>query len=117
MSADTPVLPALRQELTIIPAPRGDDGSPVWYIFDPVRNAFHTLSRQAVNILAHWRKESADHALKRLKSSYPDMNLEEQDLKDLVEFLYREKLTQDPPANDPETVSYTHLTLPTILLV
>ena len=74
MSADTPVLPALRQELTIIPAPRGDDGSPVWYIFDPVRNAFHTLSRQAVNILAHWRKESADHALKRLKSSYPDMN-------------------------------------------
>ena len=105
MSGDTPVLPTLRQELSIIPAPRGDDGAPMWYIFDPVRNAFHTLSKQAVNILANWRKESADHALKRLNSSYPDMDLEEQDLKDLVEFLYREKLTQNPPTNDPEILA------------
>jgi len=50
-------LPVIRQELSLIRAPNGDDGSPRWFLFDPVRNAFHLLTRQAVDILAEWRPQ------------------------------------------------------------
>lgn len=103
MSEGQAVLPRLRQELSLIPAPNADDGSPRWFLFDPVRNAFHSLTRRAVDILANWSAEPAADALARLKQTHTD--IEEEELKEMTEFLFQQKLTEVPPANDPETLA------------
>ena len=103
MSADIAVLPALRQELSLIPAPQADDGSPRWFLFDPVRNAFHSLTRRAVDILSNWTAEPVPDALARLQRSHPD--IEEDELKEMSQFLFAQKLTEIPPAGDPESLA------------
>jgi len=97
------ILPRLRQELSLIPAPSADDGSPRWFLFDPVRNAFHSLTRRAVDILANWSAEPVVDALERLKKTHAD--IEEDELKDITEFLFAQKLTEIPPAGNPETLA------------
>ena len=86
MSGDIALLPALRQELSLLPAPQADDGSSRWFLFDPVRNAFHSLTRRAVDILSSWRAEPVPEALVRLQGTHPDM--EEEELKEMAEFLF-----------------------------
>ena len=103
MSEDMAILPALRQELTLLPAPNADDGSARWFLFDPVRNAFHSLTRRAVDILAQWKPEPVPDALARLQKTHPD--LEEDELKEMAEFFFAQKLTEIPPAGDPETLA------------
>ena len=100
MSESSAVLPHLRQELSLIPAPHADDGSPRWFLFDPVRNAFHSLTRRAVDILANWSSEPVSDALARLKKTHAD--IKEEELKEITEFLFEQKLTEIPPAGDPE---------------
>ena len=102
MSRETAILPALRQELSILPAPNGDDGSPRWFLFDPVRNAFHLLTRQAVTILSAWRSGPVSDTLEQLTQRHPDLAADEDMLKDVAEFLYMQKLTEAPPMDDPE---------------
>ena len=103
MSEGNAVLPRLRQELSLIPAPNADDGSPRWFLFDPVRNAFHSLTSRAVNILANWTSEPVSEAMTRLKKTYAD--IEEDELKEITEFLFTQKLTEAPPQGDPETLA------------
>ena len=103
MSGTAAVLPHLRQELSLIPAPNADDGSSRWFLFDPVRNAFHSLTRRAVDILAQWTPEPVEQALERLKKTYPD--IDEEELKAITEFLFAQKLTEIPPAGDPESLA------------
>ena len=102
MSTEMAVLPALRQELSLLPAPNGDDGAPRWFLFDPVRNAFHLLTRQAVNILGEWKNGPTAETLARLQNTHPDMAANEEMLKDMAEFLFTQKLTEIPPMGDPE---------------
>ncbi|MDA8708151.1 biotin/lipoyl-binding protein [Hellea sp.] len=102
MSSASQLLPALRTELSLLPAPKGDDGTPRWFLFDPVKNAFHVLTRQAVKILKDWREETPQAALTRLKKSDPDSAINEDTLKDIAQFLYQHNLTQAPPAGQAD---------------
>jgi len=99
MSEGQAVLPRLRQELSLIPAPNADDGSPRWFLFDPVRNAFHSLTRRAVDILANWSAEPAADALARLKQTHTDIEEEETTQKRL----HDKKL---PPGNPSMSKSF-----------
>lgn len=103
MIADPAVLPRIRQELSLIPGPNADDGSPRWLLFDPVRNVFHSLTRRMVDILADWTAEPVTHAMTRLKKTHPD--IDEEELKEITEFLFAQKLTEAPPADDPESLA------------
>ena len=96
------LLPALRQELTLLPAPKADDGSPRWFLFDPVKNGFHLLTRQAVDILKHWRAETPEAALGRLKKDCPQWEIDKGMLRDMAAFLYQQNLTQAPPAGQAD---------------
>ena len=102
MASKIALLPALRQELSLLPAAQGDDGAPRWLLFDPVRNCFHLLTRQAVNILSGWKAETPTAALTRLKLNHPDLQVDEDMLKDMAIFLYQQKLAETPPAGNPE---------------
>lgn len=92
-------LPALRKELSLLPAPKGEDGRPRWFLFDPVKNAFHVLTRQAVEILRQWRAEPPETLLRRLKQMHPNWNITQRDLRDITVFLYQQNLTLMPPLN------------------
>jgi len=96
------LLPALRQELTLLPAPKGDDGERRWFLFDPVKNAFHVLTRQAVDILKGWRAETPEAALKRINKSHPDWEIDQSHLKDMTAFLYQQNLTLMPPIGNAD---------------
>lgn len=91
-------LPALRRELSILPAPPSDDGTPRWFLFDPVRNNFHILTRRAVKILSHWKAETPDVAISLMASEHPELKLDQDTLKEITRFLYQQKLTETSPA-------------------
>jgi len=103
MSPEPLGLPHLRQELEILPAPPADDGAARWMLFDPVRNAFHTLSETALAILSVWEAGPAERALHRLRAEHPDIQSGPEALKEMTEFLFAHKLTRDPPGEDPES--------------
>ena len=82
------LLPALRKELSLLPAPPGEDGTSRWFLFDPVRNSFHVLTRRAVKILSQWRAEPPEAALTRLAKEHPALEVNQETLKDITTFLY-----------------------------
>ena len=90
-------LPALRQELSLLPAPAGEDGSPRWYIFDPVRQAFHSLNERALAILSQWSLGSMTDCIQVLRRTEPDLQVCEADISEMMRFLYHHCLTEQPP--------------------
>lgn len=47
-------MPALRDDLALLPAPSGLDGAPGWTIHDPVRNRYFRIGPEAFALIAHW---------------------------------------------------------------
>jgi len=94
------LLPALRRELSLLPATPSDDGNPRWFLFDPVRNSFHLLTRRAVDILSHWKAETPEAAIKRHSREHPALKVDRDTLKDITTFLYKQNLTISPPGDD-----------------
>lgn len=50
----TVTLPALRQNLQLLPASPDEDGAPRWLLFDVVRNRYYTISRTTLDLIQHW---------------------------------------------------------------
>lgn len=48
-------LPALRQDLKLLPGPHDEDGAPRWLLHDRVRNRYFTLSMEALALIRHWQ--------------------------------------------------------------
>lgn len=87
----------------MLPAPTGTDGSQQWFLHDPVRHAFHTLGQTAVTLLSVWGPKPAQDVLDAYHAKDPDTPIDESDIKALAQFLYENKLTLDPPADDCES--------------
>jgi len=96
------LLPALRKEISLLPAPPSDDGRARWFLFDPVRNSFHTVSRRAVKILSHWRAETPEESLTRFEREHPSLKVDKATLKEMTSFLYKQNLTETPPGNNAD---------------
>lgn len=52
---DAVTLLALREDLKLEAAPRGQDGTPHWHLVDPVRNKFFRLGWLEFELLVRWR--------------------------------------------------------------
>lgn len=48
-------LPALRQDLKLLPGAHDEDGAPRWLLHDRVRNSYFTLSLDALALIRHWQ--------------------------------------------------------------
>lgn len=59
-SQPPPPLPPLRDDLALLPGPRGADGAPSWTIHDPVRNRFHRIGARAFDLLSAWHLGAAE---------------------------------------------------------
>lgn len=98
-----PNLPLIRQELVLLPAPNGPDGSKQWFLHDPVRHAFHTVGQAVVDLLSVWRAAPAADVLAALRAKDPDTDMTADGVETVTGFLFENKLTIDPPQNDPES--------------
>ncbi|SIS46043.1 HlyD family efflux transporter periplasmic adaptor subunit [Neptunomonas antarctica] len=48
-------LPALRQDLKLLPGSHDEDGAPRWLLYDGVRNRYFTLALSALDLIKHWQ--------------------------------------------------------------
>jgi len=92
-ATDTPVdLPALREDLRLIPAEAHRDGSPSWRIVDPVRNSFFQIGWLEFELLARWREHADAESLVAAVAAETPLQVEIDEVKDLIAFLAANQL-------------------------
>ena len=90
-------LPALREDLILLPAGDNRDGSPAWMIQDPVANRFYRIGWLEFEMLARWQT-SADLLLDQVHAETP-LAPDESSLQALLAFLQQNFLVRtDSPA-------------------
>jgi putative peptide zinc metalloprotease protein len=88
-------LPALRQELSLLPGPTLPDGQPSWTLHDPVRNLFFQLDWSSVEMLKRW--DMAPAALLDEIRRETSLQLDETQLAELLQFLQQNQLLMIAP--------------------
>ncbi len=85
-------LPALREDLTLLEAPRAHDGAPCWNVHDPVRNRFFRIGWLEFELLARWRGGISAGALCRSVARETALEPEPEDALGLMDFLQANEL-------------------------
>lgn len=85
------VLPALREDLRLIPAACQRDGSPAWMIQDPVGNRFFNIGWLEFEILSRWSLGNPQDVLAALNAQTP-LAVSEEEIASLLVFLNRHQL-------------------------
>lgn len=102
MSA-TVALPALRQNLQLLPGSPDEDGAPRWLLFDVVRNRYYTISRLTLDLIRHWTAGiELDAYLDRLTKLHIDVAREE--VLALLDFLLANNLIETRSAQGSEYI-------------
>ncbi|MBI5165434.1 MAG: HlyD family efflux transporter periplasmic adaptor subunit [Magnetospirillum sp.] len=101
MLSATLALPALRDDLAVLPGPAGHDGAPSWTLHDPVSNRFFRLSWPAFEVLTRWHLgDPAAVAASVRRDTVLDIDVDA--VGGVVEFLARSQLLK---AAEPEHVA------------
>lgn len=85
-------LPALREDLKLEAAPRGQDGTPHWHLVDPVRNRFFRLGWLEFELLARWRASAGAAHLCAQVARETALAPEPDDVQSLLQFLQANEL-------------------------
>ncbi|MGQ0652736.1 MAG: site-2 protease family protein [Betaproteobacteria bacterium] len=85
-------LPALREDLRLIPAESHRDGSPSWRIVDPVRNAFFQIGWLEFELLARWREHADAESLVAAVANETPLQVEVHEVEELISFLAANQL-------------------------
>ena len=93
-------LPALRDELRLLPAAANHDGSPAWMVQDPVNNRFFRIGWIDFEMLLRWTIGSPKGVADAV-SAQTTLEVDETDVHSLVAFLDQHNLLR---ANTPELV-------------
>ena len=84
-------LPALRQDLGLLPAPAAEDGSPCWTVHDPAANRYYRIGWVAFEVLSRWHLNSAEAVLAAVNAE-TGMDLRTDHLAEVADFLARHHL-------------------------
>jgi putative peptide zinc metalloprotease protein len=95
-------VPALREELRLIPAANNSDGSPAWMIQDPINNKFYRVGWLEFELLLRWNLQTIDVIINDVNSA-TTLNVDQDNIIDLMSFLKQNKLLI---ANNAEAVNY-----------
>ncbi len=88
-------LPALREELDLLPGPRLPDGQPSWTLHDPARNLFFQIDWASFAILSRWSLGHEERILAAI-SAETTLQLDADDVERLGTFLQNNQLCQTP---------------------
>lgn len=97
-------LPALREELALLPGPALSDGQPSWTLHDPVRNRFFSLDWPTLEILKRWSLDDTEAIITDI-ATHTTLHLDARDIEGVVRFLDSNQLLQPTGAD-----SASHLT-------
>ncbi|WP_107851573.1 efflux RND transporter periplasmic adaptor subunit [Oceanimonas marisflavi] len=87
------LLPALRQNLRLLPGSPDENGAPRWLLFDALRNRYFALSAEALYLVRHWQAGlSAEDFLLRLKAQGQDY--EPKELAAFIDFMVANHLVE-----------------------
>jgi putative peptide zinc metalloprotease protein len=84
-------LPALREDLRLLPAAANRDGSPAWMIQDPVGNRFFRVGWLEFALLSRWHLGTPQALLAAVRSETP-LSVSEDELLHLLVFLAQQQL-------------------------
>lgn len=87
------MLPSLRQELSLYPTPRNEQGSPTWSLQDPVRNLFFQIDWLTFEVLSRWHLKKTDRIQAAINNETP-ISPELDDIEQVVKFLEENELLQ-----------------------
>jgi putative peptide zinc metalloprotease protein len=86
-------LPALRQDLDLMPGPTLADGQPSWTLHDPARNQFFRIDWPTFEVLQRWALDDPQ-AIAADISQATTLQMSAQDVIDVVEFLQQHQILQ-----------------------
>lgn len=92
LTSDDILLPALREDISLQPAPLGGDGAPCWNLYDPVRNCFFRIGWLEFELLARWREGAKPDDLCAAVSAQTPLSVEQGDVLALLKFLQNNEL-------------------------
>lgn len=99
MQPEARKLPLLREELRIEKGGCFFNGAPSWLIHDPLRNQFFRVGEATFEILSSWQNISLP-AFCKLVSSQLQKSVEQDDVEEIIKFLYANQLTEESPSGD-----------------
>lgn len=94
------MLPGLREELTIEPGPRLNDGQPSWTLHDPTRNLFFQIDWPNLELLSRWDLGDPDAIIDEVNRD-TTLDLDRAALETLLTFLRDQQLLQPAPGAAP----------------
>lgn len=72
------MIPALRDNLRLLPGTPDEDGAPRWLLYDVVRNKYFAISERAVALIRYWQpRTDIEHFLGLLHQQNVDVDIEE----------------------------------------
>lgn len=101
------MLPALRQELQLFAAPKGQDGAPAWSLLDPVRNLYFRIDWLSFEILSRWHLGSPASIVDAIRHE-TTIDASEGDVKQLGAFLLSNELVKQTSAEQTEKLASQH---------
>ncbi|MEO1151507.1 MAG: site-2 protease family protein [Pseudomonadota bacterium] len=95
LEPDAP-LPALREDLRVLPGKAERTGQRTWLIFDPLRNRYFQIDARSLAILKAWGAGTPGGVLDALRD--PEITMTE--IEAFVRFVFANALTRDPAQGD-----------------
>ncbi|MCG2584461.1 HlyD family efflux transporter periplasmic adaptor subunit [Massilia sp. TS11] len=99
MADEEPVLPRLREDLSLYPAAPAIDGSPAWHLGDPAANKFYQLGWAAFEILTRWELGRAS-AIVAAVNRDTTLDIESEEVEQVLLFLRQHNLLEARTAAD-----------------
>jgi len=104
MQAESKKLPLLREDLRIEEGGCFLNGAPSWLIHDPLRNQFFRIGEATFEVLGSWQNISLS-AFCKLTSNHLNKSVKQDDVEEIVKFLYSNQLTEESPSGDSVSFS------------
>lgn len=90
------LLPALREELKLIPGRKNADGEQSWRIYDPLQHRYIEVDGLTVEMLALWHSVKDAETLRSELEETRNVSVSLDSIKELIQFAHANYLTADP---------------------
>ena len=91
------LLPALREDIRLLPDEAAAAGAPRWLLHDPVKDAFYSVGLEAFQIISLWSSKATAEALAKRVSEQHGRPVSGAEVTHVAGFLVQSRLVQSPP--------------------